>query len=403
MLAKENNELLTRTGPGTPMGKLMRLYWIPAFLSEELPEPDGTPLRLRLLGERLVAFRDTGGRVGLLDEACAHRGAPLTYGRNEENGLRCIYHGWKFDVDGNLMELPSERGDAPGKSRIRQTAYPTKEAGGIVWAYLGPREDMPPFPEFEWLKLPPSHVHVQKVLLECNYLQSVEGGIDSAHISFLHRTEINYGHIATATTDTAPEFEVQTTPYGFRYAALRNKGDTHRYVRITPFIMPFYTIVPFADDQSQAQHAWVPADDHHNWAYTFSFKRYKEMTPEDWTHPMDMGENYRKLRNVDNYHLQDRAAMRSGASFSGIRHIMDQDAAVQEGMGAIVDRSKEHLRKSDAAIVNLRRMLLRKLQEPAAEERVNKEAYARYELIRSEIAVIPNEKSWREIGYSDLL
>jgi phthalate 4,5-dioxygenase oxygenase subunit len=398
MLTKENNELLTRTGPETPMGRFLRLFWIPAFLSEELDEPDGTPIRVRVLGEKLVAFRDTQRRIGLMDEACPHRGASLAYARNEESGLRCIYHGWKLDVGGNVVDTPCERGDTSFKDKIRQTAYPVREAGGVVWAYMGPAEAMPPFPAFEWLKLPASHVHVQKVLIECNYLQSIEGGIDSAHISFLHSTEINYGHIATATRDTAPEFEVQNMPYGFRYAALRNKDDGQQYVRITPFVMPFYTMVPFADDQPQAQHAWIPADDHHNWAYTFSFKRHAAMTREDWTHPMDMKEGYTKQRNLANFHLQDRAAMKSGKSFSGITHIMDQDAAVQESMGFVVDRTKEHVRKTDAAIVHLRRLLLKKMQDAAGGEAgLNREAHAPYGGVRSRIAVLADGSSWKEL------
>lgn len=398
MLTRENNELLTRTGPDTRMGGLLRQFWLPAFLVEELPEPDCPPIRVSLLSERLVAFRNSEGQIGLMDEACPHRGASLVYGRSEESGLRCIYHGWKLDIGGNVVETPCERGDPSSMDRIKQQSYPVREAGGIVWAYLGPKEKMPPFPAFEWMKLPASHVHVQKVLIECNYLQSIEGGIDSAHISFLHRTEINYGHIATATKDTAPEFEVQEMPYGFRYAALRNRDADNRYVRITPFIMPFYTIVPFAEHQPQAQHAWVPADDHHNWAYTFTFKRSEPLKREEWTHAADLTGGYRKFRNVGNQHLQDRAAMKSGKSFSGIPEILDQDAAVQEGMGFIVDRTKEHLRKTDAAIVHLRRLFLRKLEgaEPAGAG-INQEAFACGDAIRCRIAVIPNASDWRTL------
>ncbi|MFM9970379.1 MAG: Rieske 2Fe-2S domain-containing protein [Burkholderiales bacterium] len=398
MLSKENNDLLTQTGPKTRMGDFLRLFWLPAFLVEELPESDCPPVRVRLLGEKLVAFRDSNGNIGLMEEACPHRGASLVYGRSEEGGLRCIYHGWKLDTGGNVVEMPCERGDVAAMERIKQTSYPTREAGGIVWAYLGPNERMPPFPNFEWMNLPASQVHVQKVLIECNYLQSIEGGIDSAHISFLHRTEINYGHIATAARDTAPEFEVQEMPYGFRYAALRNRDKDNLYVRITPFIMPFYTIVPFAEHQPQAQHAWVPADDHYNWAYTFTFKRNEDLKREEWTHAADMVEGYRRYRNVGNQHLQDRAAMKTGRSFSGIPEILDQDAAVQESMGFIVDRTKEHLRKTDAAIVHLRRLFLRKLDAAEGDKSVNQEAIACSQNIRCNIGVIPVGADWRTLA-----
>src|SRR5919199_3209033 len=212
MLTREENELLTRTGPGTPMGALMRRYWLPVLLSEELPEPDGEPQQVRLLGEDLVAFRDTQGRVGLLAEACPHRGASLAYGRNEECGLRCIYHGWKVDVEGPILETPPEPPDSTFKDRLQHVAYPTREANGVVWAYLGPREKQPAFPVWAWMKATPEQLGVTKIYEDCNYLQGVEGSIDSAHSNYLHSS-----NITGRPRDSSPHLATQDTAYGFRY------------------------------------------------------------------------------------------------------------------------------------------------------------------------------------------
>ena len=188
MLPKQENELLTRTNPGSPMGELMRRYWIPALLSEEIPEPDCPPVQVRHLGEELVAFRDSKGRIGLLEEHCSHRGTSLFYGRNEDCGLRCIYHGWKYDVEGKVLETPAEPQGSDFKSKIQHTAYPTKEIAGIVFAYMGPRDKAPLFPNYEWTRVPLNHTYVTKCVLECNYLQGLEGECDKAHLSFLHST-----------------------------------------------------------------------------------------------------------------------------------------------------------------------------------------------------------------------
>ena len=184
MLSKEDNELLTQVNPGTPMGNLIRRYWVPALLSEEVPQPDCPPVRVRMLGEELVAFRDSEGRIGLLGERCAHRGTSLFYGRNEDCGLRCIYHGWKYGVDGHVLDMPAEPGDSDFKKKLRHTAYPTHEAGGVIYAYLGPRDKMPLFPNYEWTQVPLDQTYVTKCLLECNYLQGLEGECDSSHLSF---------------------------------------------------------------------------------------------------------------------------------------------------------------------------------------------------------------------------
>ena len=190
MLTREKNDLLTQTGPGTPMGDLFRCFWHPALLAEELPEPDCPPVRVQLLSERLIAFRDSEGRLGLIDEFCAHRCVSLWFGRNEESGLRCPYHGWKYDVFGNCVDVPSEA-NPEFRHQIRLKSYPMVEKGGVLWAYMGAPERKPPLPEYEFCTVRPERRFVSKRLQECNWLQAMEGGIDSSHVSFLHSGALN--------------------------------------------------------------------------------------------------------------------------------------------------------------------------------------------------------------------
>src|SRR5687768_9986244 len=289
MLTAEENALLTRTGPGTPMGELMRRYWLPVLLSVELPEPDGDPQQVRLLGEELVAFRDTRGRVGLMAEYCPHRGASLAYGRNEECGLRCIYHGWKLDVDGNVLDTPAEPPESTFKDRVKHVAYPTHEANGVVWAYMGPRERMPAFREWEWMQAAPEQLGVTKIYQDCNYLQGVEGSIDSAHSDYLHSSLIR-----GRPRDRSPRLEPEDTAYGFRYAAIRKPdadADKLKYVRVTIWASPFHVLIPplrypnpaaeGGRDEVVVHQAWVPIDDEHNAFFTFAYNRRGPL-PEQW-------------------------------------------------------------------------------------------------------------------------
>jgi phthalate 4,5-dioxygenase len=223
MLSREDNERLVRVGGGTPAGELFRRYWQPACLSTEIPEKDGAPVRVRLLGEDLLAFRDTNGRIGLVEAFCPDRRAPLFFGRNEECGLRCVYHGWKFDVDGNCVDLPSEPETSPMKKTIKLTAYPTVEKAGIVWAYLGPKDAMPAPPDYEWMRAPATHCFVSKTYEACNYLQALEGGLDTAHSSFLHNLRLG-DNTALRQRDRAPRLEVERTDYGYYYVSTRKAG-----------------------------------------------------------------------------------------------------------------------------------------------------------------------------------
>jgi phenylpropionate dioxygenase-like ring-hydroxylating dioxygenase large terminal subunit len=249
MLTREDNERVTRVGPGTPMGNLMRQYWVPALLSRELPSADSDPVRVLLLGEQLIAFRDTNGMVGLVQNNCPHRGASLFFGRNEESGLRCVYHGWKFNAAGECVDMPNEPAESDFKSRVRAVAYPTQERGGIVWAYLGPRTTPPPLPDLEANMLPDGQGVVQAVLRDCNWLQALEGDIDTSHLAFLHhgsKTTSDYreGTFAYyAVKDRAPRYQVVDTEYGAMYAAYRPAGEGQDYWRYAQFLFPFYVMI----------------------------------------------------------------------------------------------------------------------------------------------------------------
>jgi phthalate 4,5-dioxygenase oxygenase subunit len=401
MLSVEENHILTRVGPGTAAGDLYRRYWTPALLAEEVGAPDGPIVRFRLLGEDLVAFRDTSGRVGILAEHCPHRGASLGLGVNECGGLRCIYHGYKFAADGECLDTPTEPPDSNFRSRVRATSYAAHESGGVIWAYLGDQRDTPAFPHFSWLGLPDGHSRAFKVLEECNYGQALEGAIDSAHAGVLHRTN-HWGEEAKASheADLSPRLQIQHTQYGFRYGAVRRLPDGSSHVRITAFVLPFWTLIPPDGEGPRANrrlaNCFVPRDDTSTWQFQFFFDH---TAPIDVAHRVGEGgvqldDAYRKRRNIDNWYLQDREAMR-GNGFSGITGIMVQDHAVSETQGPILDRSTEHLGTSDVAIVAWRRMVL-KLARDATQPRDGSSADLPYELISGETVKLPAGEKWQD-------
>src|SRR6266545_2200402 len=366
MLSREENEILTRVGAGTSMGKLMRRYWIPALLSEEIPAPDCPPVRVRLLGKDLVAFRDSQGKVGLLSEHCAHRGTSLFYGRNEACGLRCIYHGWKYDVDGNVLETPAEPAQSDFKKKLRHIAYPCKEMAGMIFTYMGPEEKQPLLPRYEWQGLRQDQVWPVKSYLECNYLQGIEGDFDSSHTSFLHNN--NLQNAERLKRDSAPTLEAEDTPYGMRAISIRNVGTNQIYVRTSPYIMPSFSIVPgpptarFEEDDIRGFRFWAPIDDQTTWLYILNM-RNKPFSDEDrmslrsW-----IASDYRRIRNAGNNYLQSRERQKS-TSYTGIDAVnaAEQDGCATESMGAIFDRSNEHLGYSDKTIIALRKMMLNAL------------------------------------------
>jgi phthalate 4,5-dioxygenase oxygenase subunit len=361
MLPKEQNDLLTRTGPGMSMGELMRRYWIPALLSEEIPAPDSPPVQVRLLGEELVAFRDSKGRIGLLDEHCAHRGTSLFYGRNEECGLRCIYHGWKYDVEGHVLDTPAEPPESDFKIKVRQTAYPTREAAGVIYAYLGPREKMPLFPNYEWMQVPLNQTYVTKALLECNYLQGLEGECDSSHLSLLHQTFTPGPARAIWRLDPSPVYETEETDFGVRLVATRKAGPGQQYVRLSSFVLPVYGCIPAGRPPGELDgyeiHMYVPFDDTHAWRYDMGFRRNRPVTEEEVHRRKQIGPGYVRIRNARNHYLQDRE-MQKTVNYTGIEDFLNHDACATESMGPIFDRSKEHLGVSDKAVIALRKFLL---------------------------------------------
>jgi phenylpropionate dioxygenase-like ring-hydroxylating dioxygenase large terminal subunit len=366
----EENELLTQTGPGTPMGELFRRFWLPAMLPDELPGPDCDPVRIRILSEDLVAFRDSSGRIGILGAHCPHRGASLFFGRNEENGLRCVYHGWKYDVDGRCIDMPSEPPESTFKDRIRATAYAAREWGGLIWVYLGPKDRTPELPQLEWACLPPEQRRVGKWIQDVNYLQCLEGEIDTSHVGFLH-SSLTPSNVPNKTTrpellakDRSPRLIVKETDSGFLYGARRTVGEGTYYWRVTQWLMPTYSIIPSAEYPLGGR-LWVPADDTHTWSFTYSYHPDRALTDAERggfasgrSFPPELiPGTFRPRRNVDNDYEIDREEQRA-RTFTGIYGINDQDRAMLDSMGPIVDRRIEHLGTSDLAIITARRRLL---------------------------------------------
>jgi len=391
MLSAAENELLTRTGKGTPGGEYFRRFWMPALLSEEVPVPDCPPVRVKLFGECLVAFRDTSGRVGLVGAYCAHRQVDLFFGRNEHNGLRCLYHGWKYDADGNCVDIPTDP-EGKLKKNVQIPAYPCKEYAGIVWAYLGPKELPAQVPQFEFNSLPAENVYINKSLLECNWVQAMEGNLDSSHLKFLHSFLVTGAgapmHEVSATATATPEqlrdkkraadairnvvpsYEVAETEFGFMLGAKRKLADGSAYWRINQWLLPNHTMVSNAPGQTLLWDAWVPMDDEHTWVYRVEYNPWRPISQEEkfefenagLTHlnVQNIPGSYLQLRNRSNDYLIDRALQRS-YSFSGIKGSNAQDAAVIENQGPtpIYDRTKEHPVVGDVGIVRARRRLLK--------------------------------------------
>jgi len=390
---RENGEIITRVGRGTPMGEAMRRFWLPALLSAEVLR-DGPPLRLRILGEDLVAFRDTDGKVGIVDAFCPHKRAPLFFGRNEKCGLRCVYHGWKFDVHGQCLDIPNiippDNYDTLVK-RMRITAYETAEAGGVVWAYMGPAEKKPALPRMEWMGLPADHVHVSRWLQRSNWLQGMEGELDTAHISFLHVSgsmDDTLSRGATLAQDGAPVIFIKDTDYGFFYAA-RRRFESQFYWRISHWLLPMWSAVPPTPDFYFGHgRGWSPVDDY--MTTTFAY-RYRVDGPLDEQDVKEINEGvsfpplmnrtavempnghlidtYVPIANKANDYMIDRDLQRT-SSFTGIFGINAQDRGLQESMPGmpgdrpgIVDRTGEHLVASDMPVSTARRKLVRMAQD----------------------------------------
>jgi phthalate 4,5-dioxygenase oxygenase subunit len=419
MLTREQNELLCRVEGAAPMGGIMRRHWLPVCMSEEVAEKDGAPVKSRLVGEDLVVFRDSNGKLGVLDEHCPHRGASLVFGRNEECGLRCLYHGWKFDVDGNILEMSSEPDGSALRNSLKQRAYAVRDAGGFVWAWLGPKEEIREFEPPAWAPKPGISYAIVKMHVACNWAQVLEGSIDSAHSSSLHSTNMPaaqdvYGSTATEeawlrpSNDKAPRLQFEPTPYGFRYAALRKPirdADTHQYVRTTLYIAPFTVLIPPNDQYNLAQ-MLVPIDDVNTMFYWIAWHPdpKKGIAQDAWrkfcaaTLGVDLNADYTKKRTLQNMFMQDRAAMKRG-DFTGIVGIPAQDMAMWESMGSIADRSRDHPGSSDVAVVQFRRLMVaaaKKFQEGGAA--IGTGEHVPHVQLASVERIVPKTTDWRTLG-----
>jgi nitrite reductase/ring-hydroxylating ferredoxin subunit len=429
MLSREDTELLCRVGPGTPMGALIRQYWVPALLSSELPERDGSPVRVRLLGENLIAFRTTSGRVGLIQNHCPHRGASLFFGRNEDEGLRCVYQGWKFSPSGACVDMPSEPEESTFKSKVRAVAYPCVERNGVIWTYMGPRPTPPPLPDLEPNLRPTEETVVQKALRACNWFQALEGDIDTSHLGFLHLGSVkpeqtrpgSFDYYLTA--DRAPRYDVVDTEFGTSYGCYRPaEADTY-YWRVAHYLFPFYTMIPTGVLGMQVLvRAWVPVDDEHVmfWSLAVPSTRMGAGATGGATalsqgaqaaaaagglagghgflpDTTDWLGRFRLTQNQANDYLIDRQAQRANTSYTGIAGIHQQDQAITESMGPIYDRSQEHLGTSDAMVIRTRRRAIlaaRALREGGeVPPGVDDPTVYRY---RSGGVILPRQAGWLE-------
>ncbi len=418
-MSPEENDLLCRVEGDAPMGQIMRRHWIAACLSEEVAEPDGTPIRVRLLGENLIVFRDSKGRLGVLDEYCAHRRASLVFARNEECGLRCLYHGWKFDIEGNILDMASEPPGTKVPERVKQKAYPSREWGGFVWTYLGPREQMREFEPPAFAPTPDVRVSATKVRVKCNWAQVMEGQIDSAHSSSLHSSDMVPAQVDAAkatdvnwlrpSTDKAPRFQIERTSYGFRYAAIRRpikNETTHDYIRTTVYIAPFIALIPPNNVHNVAT-LLTPEDDTNTIFYFIAWNgadkpgidadAWRKFNVLQWG--VDVGTNFNSVRTADNLYRQDRAAMKAG-NFTGIAGIPNQDIAMWEGMGPITDRSQERLGASDVAVAAFRRLMVEaaRAMRDGGPAVGTTEPHIAHASISSFEGVVPKTVNWRTLG-----
>ena len=429
MLSTEDTELLCHVGPATPMGALLRQYWIPALVSTELPERDGSPVRVQLLGENLIAFRTTSGKVGLIQNHCPHRGASLFFGRNEEEGIRCVYHGWKYDCSGACVDMPSEPEESNFKSKIRAVAYPCVERNNVIWTYMGPRSTPPPLPDLEPNLRATDEVVVQKALRECNWFQALEGDIDTSHLGFLHLGAVDPKNTKPGTFDyylvaeRAARFDAVDTEFGTSYGCYRPAEPDTYYWRIAHYLFPFYTMIPTGVLGMQVLvRAWVPVDDEHVmfWSMSVPSTRLGQGATGGATalssgaqaaatagglagghgflpDTTDWLGRFRLTQNKDNDYLIDREAQREMRSYTGIAGIHQQDQAITESMGPIYDRTQEHLGTSDAMVIRTRRRAIqaaRALRDGGSvPPGVDDPTVYRY---RSGGVILPREANWLE-------
>ena len=420
MLSKEENDLLTMIDNDAPMAQLMRQHWTPVCLTEEVADPDGTPLRVEALGQKYVCFRNSEGRVGLLDELCPHRKASLVYGRNEDCGLRCLYHGWKFDVDGNCVAMASEPEESPLHGKVKHQAYATREWGGFVWAWLNKEIAAPDFYAPAFAPTEDTPVSILKMRIPANWAQITEGQIDSAHSSSLHSSDMKPARVKGAaadekawyrpSTDKSPRMQTQTTSYGFHYAAIRKpikNASTHNYLRITEYIAPYTSLIPPNNNYNVAT-VIVPINDNESFFHFIAWGGTDCPSTTDWrkfahAQPgIDVDEKWRPNRTLENNFLQDRQMMKLG-NFTGVPGIPNQDLIMWVSMGPRVDRSSDLLGASDLAIVEFRRLMsdaARRVAEGGCAIGAE-EPRTPHATISSKEGVFPKDIDWRTLGVVD--
>ncbi len=421
MLTAQENELLCRVDGQAPMGRLMRRHWVPAVLSEQVAEPDGAPVRVQLFGEKLVVFRDSNGKIGVLGEACPHRKASLAFARNEQCGLRCLYHGWKFDTEGNVVDMPSEPKQSGLSEKAKHLSYPVREAGGFIWTYMGPAELMPEFEAPPWAPTAETEIAIAKIELPCNWAQIMEGQINSAHSSSLHSSDMRPAkgdaaakgdHWVRPSTDKNPRIQVQLTNYGMRYAAIRRpiaNAATHDYVRITTYVAPFTALIPPNSSYNLAT-VIVPRNNSSSYFHFIAWREGDQVgiDTERWRKfcvlvvGEDVDAHFRPIKRHDgNDYLQDRAQMKE-ENFTGIPGIPNQDIAMWESMGPIADRTQERLGASDIAIVQFRRLMLDAVNSFQANEKVIGliAPHLPQAKLRSYQGVVEKSVPWRTLGAS---
>jgi nitrite reductase/ring-hydroxylating ferredoxin subunit len=416
MLRPDINELLTQTGPGTPSGELFRRYWQPVLHMDELPEDGCPPVRVKILSERLIAVRTPEGEYGLMDEFCAHRGVSMFFGRVENGGIRCPYHGWKYNADGQAIDVPSELNNSEFCKNVKLRSYPLVKVGDLLWTYLGDPAKQPQLPAWEFATVPSGQTFTSKRLQESNWLQALEGGIDSSHVTWLHGggptgagleadplfagskgNDYNKG-------DLKPSFEVVENEGGLLIGARRNAETGHYYWRVTPWVLPNFSMVPPRGDHPVHGHFWVPIDDENCWTWSFDYHPTRDLTEAEilamkagaGVHSKNIPGTYQPEANKDNDYLINREKQKSGELLSGVAGIAIQDSSLQESMGPIVDRTKERLVATDAGIIKARQKLRRAveaLRDNGTEPVGN---LPEQQAIRSVAIVLPADQSFVE-------
>jgi phenylpropionate dioxygenase-like ring-hydroxylating dioxygenase large terminal subunit len=407
MLTAAQNELLTQVGAGKPMQALLKRYWQPALLSADVAEAGCDPIRFSFAGEPYVAFRDESGRVGVFEEACCHRGSSLALARVEPGGIRCIFHGWKFAADGTLLETPNVA-DPSFKERFRGRAFPVREAADLVWVYFGPGEP-PPFREYEYMSLPSSHRFITRMKLDCNWLQVMEGGLDSTHVGILHAEFAKQFETRDASlpeglqqqaqvysTDYAPRLDARETDFGFHYAALRDAGDGQNvHARITAYVFPNTNMIP----PNMFVIHYVPYDDTHTAQIVTYWDKQRPIDRERVLRVLGLDEpgvwvDDHMEMNAENRWLQNRDLMRAG-NWSGLNGLGQEDSAVNVSQGPVLDRTKETLVASDVACIHVRKLLLHELEHGDSAEPFAL-APPRTNTIHALEVTIPRDADWTQ-------